>query len=62
MNKFIDDLGGPTFVAEKLGIKRTSVTAWKLREKIPWQHRPALARLATRQAVALPEGFWGVEA
>lgn len=58
--QFIVSLGGNKAVADALSVDRSAVGNWLNEGRdIPWRHRPALARLATRMAVPLPEWFWG---
>ncbi len=39
----INRLGGPTRAAERLGLKRTTVTMWRKRGVIPVAHVPAVS-------------------
>lgn len=56
----ISKLGGLGEVADKLRVERSAVSNWRLPgRRIPWKHRPALARLAAERAVPLPADFWG---
>lgn len=57
----IDRLGGNKAVADALGTTINVVANWRTRE-IPWKRRPAIARLASSQAVALPVDFWDDDA
>lgn len=55
----IAQLGGAKAVAEALKLDRSAVGNWTLvGRRIPWKHRPAIARLAAERAVALPPAFW----
>lgn len=55
----IDLLGGPGALAETLKVTKAAVINWRLaNRRIPWKHRPAIARMAAEKAVALPADFW----
>ena len=59
--ELIDALGGIGAVSEALRVDRSAVSNWRLQgRRIPYKHRPAIARLAADRAVDLPAGFWGV--
>lgn len=61
--QLIDELGGIAAVSTALGIDRSAVGNWRLADRrIPWKHRPAIARMAAERAVNLPADFWGVTA
>lgn len=38
--------GGPAALAKKLGFDRSTVDKWLRRGRIPYEHRPAVARAA----------------
>jgi len=52
----IDALGGSAAVAKALGVSLSAVSNWRSRP-IPWRWRPALAALARREGVELPDDF-----
>jgi len=55
----IAQLGGPKAIAEALNLDRSAVSNWTLQgRRIPWKHRPAIARLAAERALPLPPTFW----
>ena len=59
----IDQLGGIPPVSAATGAKASAVSNWRLDgRKIPWKHKPAIARLAAEKAVNLPADFWGAPA
>lgn len=63
--RFIDDLGGPTAVAEAIryrmgrGLTSQAVSNWK-RRGIPYRYRGALTVLAQEKEVETPADFFGV--
>lgn len=58
--QLIDALGGISVVSEALKVDRSAVSNWRLKgRRIPWKHRPAIARLAADRAISLPSDFWG---
>ena len=61
--ELIDTLGGIKAVAQALSVDPSAVSNWRLKgRRIPWKHRPAIARLAAEKAVNLPADFWGIAA
>jgi hypothetical protein len=56
MRDLIKALGGTTAVARALGEKPGVVNNWNERG-IPWKWRPAVAELARKNKIELPEGF-----
>ena len=48
----IKALGGPTAVAEALGLRVATVGNWSLRDAIPPEHHIAVWRLATAKGIA----------
>ena len=57
MTDLVQALGGSGSVAKALGLKQNTVAMWRLRKRIPWRYRPALADLAEQQGVAVPRDF-----
>ena len=57
--KLIADLGGTVATAKKLGHGVTPNMTWNWRaaDRVPWRWRPALAVVAKREKITLPEGF-----
>lgn len=47
----IKALGGSTKVARALGFEVSAVSAWKHRNRIPFEHWPAMADLAKEKGV-----------
>lgn len=58
IKQLIDALGGIKVVADALDTSNGAVANWRLRNSVPWRHRHALASLAAKHAVQLPENFW----
>ena len=59
MIELIKELGGPAKLAKLLGIERTAVANWRQADRgIPWRFRPAVANLALKHGVTLPDDFW----
>jgi hypothetical protein len=56
--KIIEALGDTGVVAKALQLSDSRVSNWKSRG-IAWRYRPAIAALAKRKRVALPDGFLG---
>ena len=57
MDELIEALGGPTAVANALGIKNSAVVGnWKKRG-VSWKWRAAIAELARQKAVPVPPNF-----
>lgn len=60
--QLIDALGGIRAVSEALQVDRSAVSNWRLEgRRIPWKHKPAIARLAADRAVSLPSNFWNAQ-
>lgn len=53
----IQDLGGPSKVAEALSVAPNVVSNWKKRGNIPLAERFRVAKLAADCGVKLPDGF-----
>lgn len=48
-------------LASALGVKRTTINAWVVRDRIPWQYRNQIFVLAKRaKSPAVPGTFLGV--
>lgn len=66
-SRLIEDLGGPTEVAEalhsRLGVTMHSqaVSNWK-RRGIPWRYRGTLVVIANEKGVSAPSDFFGITA
>ena len=54
--KFIDDLGGASFVSTALGISHSVVCNWRNRG-VSWMHRTQLVQMAKKSRVAVPADF-----
>jgi hypothetical protein len=52
----IEKLGGPSALAKRLNLKTNLVANWSARG-IAWQWRNAVAELAARDGLTVPEGF-----
>lgn len=57
MTDLVQDLGGSGAVAKALNLRQNTVAMWRLRKRIPWRYRPALANLANQQGVDVPRDF-----
>lgn len=53
---FIESLGDTGAVAAKLGQRDSTISNWKQRS-IPWRWRMAIAEIAKKEGVDMPEGF-----
>ena len=59
----IQSLGGPTSVADEIGVLPSAVSNWSSRG-VPWDKRAVLAEMAARKGIELPADFqkvpfWG---
>jgi hypothetical protein len=60
--ELIDALGGIAIVAEHCGVRNLSTVGnWRVRG-VSWPYRRAVAALAKKKRVTLPDGFLGQEA
>lgn len=57
----IEALGNTTAVAARLSVPPSTVQSWKKANHIPVWRRPAVAALANRQGVKLPDDFTDAE-
>lgn len=62
ISALIKDLGGIRKVAAETGSTRGAVANWSHRNTVPWKYRHAVARMAAKLAVQLPDNFWNEEA
>ena len=56
MEEFIQQLGGSGYLARELGLPLSRVSMWRV-NGVAWRWRPAVARIARRKKVKLPDGF-----
>lgn len=56
-------LGGSTKVARALGFTVSTVSAWKHRNRIPFEHWPAMVKLAKKKGVKVDlQKMWSLDA
>lgn len=53
----IEQLGGVEAVATALGQRRNVVWNWCDRDAVPWRWRPAIAAMAKKKRVSVPDTF-----
>lgn len=56
---FIEALGGVKAIAKEIKRSESGVHNWAMKDRrIPYRHRPTLARMAADRAIDIPKGFW----